>query len=90
MTEEKRDIDVLRKRLHLKAFYMMFEMAAVIAVPALIVVGISNFFELVRGITILLLVLTFILSWVIIIIRVRTLRVALKELDDQFVAEKQK
>lgn len=89
MEENDRNIELLRKRLHLKAFCMMFEMAAVIAVPALLVVGVGTYVGVARGTIITFLVVAFVLSWFIIIIRVRQLGRELKSLDARLKAGKE-
>lgn len=66
---------------------MMLEIAVTIALPAIVVVLLYKEFLFSRGLLYTLLALAFILSWSIILLRVRRLEKKLKALDEQLVRE---
>lgn len=88
MEGNERNTEALRKRLHMKAFYMMLEIAVVLAIPAFLALGVSKYTHTSLGITVILLVVAFVLSWAIIISRVRKLRKELKAVDAEVKAQK--
>lgn len=77
-----------RDRLHTRAFLMMLEVALIIAVPAGIIVIIHKTIELQKPVLYTLFGVAFILSWVIIILRVKKLESRLKDLDKKVEMEK--
>lgn len=80
--ERYNEIIKKREKYRSKAFYMMLEIGLIIALPAIVALIIGNSFAD-NKYTPILLVVSFILSWMIIIIKYIKFNKQIKEIDNQ-------
>jgi ABC-type anion transport system duplicated permease subunit len=93
-SQNKKDVYKERERYRQKAFLMMLEVGVIIAIPAFVALFLGQYLDknsqVERNYTLILLFLSFILSWAIIIRKYIVFSKKAKEVDEKIINLKEK